>query len=163
MRADFELTKVLVAVKTYPNPSVAHDETVCTAAITESGEWLRVYPVNYRGLPPDKRYKKWQWMEIGLALRGYQNDPRPESREPDVRSIRLLGEPLSRANAWEKRCLIIDKMPHRTLNELTQQWEVDRSSLGIIRPVEILDLEVTPGETQWSPTVSYTHLTLPTN
>lgn len=151
MRAGFELTKVLITVKTYPNPSAKHDETVCTAAVTESGHWLRIYPVAYRYLPKDKQYKKWQWMEIGLACRGYQNDPRPESREPDVGSIRLLGEPLPCRNAWEQRRLVIDSMPHRTLTELEQQWEADRSSLGIIRPTKVLDLEVRPGEARWAP------------
>lgn len=151
MRADFELTKVLVTVKTYPNPSDKHDETVCTAVVTESGDWLRIYPVPYRYLPVEKQYKKWQWMEIGLARRGYQNDPRPESREPEVNSIRLLGEPLPRSNAWETRRLIIDKMPHRTLSELMRQWVANRTSLGIIRPAEVLDLEVTEGEKKWAP------------
>lgn len=118
MRADFQLTKALVVVKTYPNPSVKHDETVCTAAISESGEWLRIYPVPYRYLPREQQYKKWQWIELGLALCGYQNDPRPESREPDVKSIRLLGEPISSAHGWKRRREIIDPMTHCTLREL---------------------------------------------
>jgi len=151
MRADFQLTKALVVVKTYPNPSVKHDETVCTAAISESGEWLRIYPVPYRYLPKQQQYKKWQWIEIGLALRGYQNDPRPESREPDVRSIRLLGEPLSSAHGWQRRREIIDRMPHHTLRELERKWEENRTSLGIIRPREVLDLEISKGEDKWSP------------
>ena len=151
MHADFELSKVLIAVKTYPNPSARYDETVCTAAVTESSKWLRIYPVPYRNLPPDKQYKKWQWVEIGLAQRGYQNDPRPESREPDAKSIRLLGEPLPSKNAWEARRQIIDKMPHSTLSQLREQWDADRTSLGIIRPVEVLDLEVKQGEKNWAP------------
>jgi len=151
MRADFELTKVLVAVKTYPNPSEKYDETVCTAVVTETGKWLRIYPVNYRDLPKDKQYNKWQWMEIGLTSRGHRGDPRPESREPDVNSIRLLGEPLPTKNAWEARRRIIDGMPHSTLNELERQWEVDRTSLGIIRPAQVLDLEVREGDRKWSP------------
>ncbi len=77
MRADFQLTKVLVVVKTYPNPSMKHDETVCTAVISESGEWLRIYPVSFRYLAPDQQYKKWQWIELALAKGSHQNDPRP--------------------------------------------------------------------------------------
>lgn len=151
MHADFELNKVLIAVKTSPKPSERHDETVCTAAISESGEWLRIYPVPYRNLPSEQQYKKWQWIEIGLTRRGYQNDPRPESREPDINSIRLLGEPLPTKNAWESRRLIIDIMPHSTLNQLKQQWEDNRTSLGIIQPVDVLDLEVEGGENKWAP------------
>ena len=151
MRAGFELSKVLIAVKTYPNPSAKHDETVCTAGVTATRQWLRIYPVPYRYLPPEKQYKKWQWVEMGLARRGHRNDPRPESREPDVSSIRLLGEPLSTKNAWEARRKIIDNMRHSTLNELRKQWEADRTSLGIIRPIEVLDLEVKKGVEKWAP------------
>ena len=151
MRADFQLTQALVVVKTYPNPSVTHDETVCTAAISELGEWLRIYPVPYRYLPPEQQYKKWQWIELGLAPRGYQNDPRPESREPDVRSIRLLGEPISSTRGWMRRRKIIDPMTHDTLRDLEQKWEENRTSLGIIRPKEVLDLEISKGPDKWSP------------
>ena len=42
-------------------------------------------------------------------------------------------------------------MPHHTLHELTGMWAVDRTSLGIIRPAEVLDLEVTKGEEKWAP------------
>ncbi len=150
MRAGFELNRVLVTVKTYPNPSMKHDETVCTAGITGSGEWVRMYPVPYRYLPPEKQYKKWQWMEIALAERGYQNDPRPESREPDVNTIRLLGEPLPTNDRWRQRREIIDAMPHHTLGELEELWDARRLSLGIIRPSEVLDLEVSAGDEKWS-------------
>ncbi|MCY2930469.1 MAG: hypothetical protein NTV86_13410 [Planctomycetota bacterium] len=138
-------------MKTYPNPSVKHDETVCTAAISESGKWLRIYPIPYRYLPREQQYKKWQWIELGLAVRGYQNDPRPESREPDVTSIRLLGEPLSVNQGWRHRREIVDHLPHHTLRELEQRWEENRTSLGIIRPRRVLDLEISRGEDKWSP------------
>ena len=36
-----ERTKGLVTVMTYPHPSRVHNELVCTAGITESGEWAR--------------------------------------------------------------------------------------------------------------------------
>ena len=32
-------TKVLITVKTYPTVSTKYDELVCTAGITESGEY----------------------------------------------------------------------------------------------------------------------------
>ena len=41
-------TKVLITVMTYPLPSRGYQELVCTAGVTEQGEWIRLYPVDYR-------------------------------------------------------------------------------------------------------------------
>lgn len=35
-------TKVLVTVMTYPLPSRGYQELVCTAGVTEDGEWVRL-------------------------------------------------------------------------------------------------------------------------
>lgn len=151
MRPGFELTRVLITVLTYPQPSVKDWETVCTAGITDAGKWVRLYPVNYRDLPLEKRYKKWQWIEVGLGPWGYRTDQRPESREPDVLSIRLLGERIPPKDRWRERRAIIDRMSHSTVKQLEASWDISRASLGIIRPKAVLDLEVTPGERDWSP------------
>lgn len=85
-----EPTKVLVTVMTYPHPSRNHQELVCTAGVTEAGEWVRLYPIDYRYRAPSQRFKKYQWIEVGLWPRGAGNDNRKESRRPDLDSIRLL-------------------------------------------------------------------------
>ncbi len=46
-----EKIKVLITVKTYPIPSARYDELVCTAGVTETGDFIRLYPVNFRDLP----------------------------------------------------------------------------------------------------------------
>lgn len=38
--------KVLITVKTYPIPSKRYDELVCTAGVTERGDFIRLYPIN---------------------------------------------------------------------------------------------------------------------
>jgi hypothetical protein len=43
--------RVLITVKTYPNPSKSYQETVCTAGIDEDKNWIRIYPVNFRAKP----------------------------------------------------------------------------------------------------------------
>ena len=55
--------KVLITVKTYPIPSPKYDELVCTAGVTESGDFIRLYPINFRDLPYSKQYRKYQWIE----------------------------------------------------------------------------------------------------
>ena len=71
---------VFILVKTYPTLSRKYDELVCTAGITEDGKWVRIYPLPFRKLDYDKRYRKYQWLDIPLE-RNYE-DIRPESHRP---------------------------------------------------------------------------------
>ena len=58
------LTKVLIAVKTYPTLSAKYDELVCTAGFREDGTWIRVYPIPFRKLDYASQYKKYDWIEL---------------------------------------------------------------------------------------------------
>jgi len=151
VRPGFELTKVLITVMTYPYPSRKYQETVCTAGITEPGEWVRLYPVDYRYRPVHQRFKKWQWIEIGLSPCGHGQDQRVESREPDLTTLRMLGEPLPTKNGWRARRAIIDSMPHHTVKQLEALYDARGISLGIMRPKRVLDLKATKVEPQWPP------------
>jgi hypothetical protein len=147
----FELTNVLITVMTYPYPSRKYQETVCTAGITQSGEWVRLYPVDYRYRPQHQRFRKWQWIEIALGPRGHGTDQRVESREPDLSTLRVLGEPISTKNDWRLRREIIDPLPHHTVKELEHIYETKRVSLGIVRPTRVLDMKATPVSRDWPP------------
>jgi hypothetical protein len=149
MRTGFELTRVLITVLTYPHPSKKFQETVCTAGITEDGKWVRLYPIDYRYRPEHQKFRKWQWIEVALVSRGYSNDQRPESREPDLDTLSLLGKRISTHNDWLERRQIIDQMPHYTVSQLESLYNDDRTSLGIVRPKRVLDLKVTPTEREW--------------
>ncbi len=50
--------RVLITVKTYPIPSSKYDELVCTAGVTETGDFVRLYPINFRDLPYYQKFKK---------------------------------------------------------------------------------------------------------
>ena len=149
MRTGFELTKVLITVLTYPHPSKTYQETVCTAGITEQENWVRLYPIDYRYRPNLQKFRKWQWIRVALAPRGHGNDQRPESREPDLSTLQLLGEPLPTTNAWLARRRIINDMPHHTMAELEELYDGNRTSLGIVRPKRVLDLKASPTDDQW--------------
>lgn len=145
-------TKVLIVVMTYPHPSRGYNELVCTGGITEAGEWVRLYPVDYRYRPSHQQFKKYQWITVQLGPRGQGNDSRKESRKPNLDSITPIGEPLSTKNCWRKRRDIIDSMPCHTLNELKSLFETDRTSLGIVRPTRMIDLEIRPAtDPDWKP------------
>lgn len=147
-----EKTKVLILVKTYPLPSRAYQELVCTAGITEAGEWVRLYPIDFRYRSVEQQFEKYQWIEVELESRGAgNNNNRKESRRPVLESIRKIGEPLSTKRKWEARRQIIDNLPHYTKSKLAARYVEDRTSLGIVRPAKVLDLEIKPAEADWKP------------
>jgi|GEM_PF-6644839 len=72
--------KILIAVKTYPTISEKYKELACTAGFRQDGSWIRLYPISFRLLEKDKRYKKYQWIEADISRNN--GDPRPESDLP---------------------------------------------------------------------------------
>jgi hypothetical protein len=146
-----EPTKVLITVMTYPHPSWGYQELVCTAGITESLEWVRLYPIDYRYRPCDQQFHKYQWIEVRLDPHTKSNDTRKESHRPDLDSIRVLGEPLPTKNGWAERRALIDRLPHYTVNQLRELHESEEVSLGVVRPTRILDLKIEDADREWKP------------
>jgi len=151
MPHDFQTTRVLITVMTYPHPSRGYSELVCTAGITEAGEWVRLYPVDYRHRLPSQRFHKYQWIQVGLASGGKGNDRRRESRRPDLDSIQIDGEPLSTKNGWHERRLVVDRMPVYTRKQLEALYASDMVSLGLVQPTELLELRVEKADRDWKP------------
>jgi hypothetical protein len=145
----FQRERVLITVLTYPHPSESYDELVCTAGVTQRGEWVRLYPIDYRYRPKNQQFRKFQWIDVDLEPRGAGNDIRKESRRPQLASIQLVGLPIPTDDNWRARREIIDALPHSTLGELEAQYESDRTSLGVLRPAQILDLVVEPADREW--------------
>jgi hypothetical protein len=82
-------TKVLISVKTYPTLSTKYNELVCTAGFLENGDWVRIYPLPFRALDKDQKYKKWQWIELDLERN--TSDVRPESyKVKNVDSLKII-------------------------------------------------------------------------
>lgn len=149
--ASYQPTKVLITVMTYPLPSRGYRELVCTAGITESGDWVRLYPIDYRYRAHDQQFHKYQWVEVELEPLGKGNDNRKESRKPNMDSLSILSQPLSTKNGWHERREIIDRLPVHTLNELKAQFESDKTSLGIVRPKRVLEIKVEETDREWKP------------
>lgn len=82
---NLERKRVLITVKAYPLPSRSYDELVCTAGITDDGEWIRIYPVPFRFLKDEGKYSKYQWVDINLKRAN--KDFRPESYSPADTSL----------------------------------------------------------------------------
>lgn len=146
-----EKLKVLITVKTYPIPSAMYDELVCTAGITEKGNFIRLYPINFRDLPFSRQYKKYQWIEV-QAEKHQGRDVRKESYRPDCESIRILGEPIgSDRGSWAGRARYVLANKAASMEELFDRQKEDRTSLGVFKPKVVDDLIVSDGESDWKP------------
>jgi hypothetical protein len=139
--------KALIVVRTYPVPARKGVEVSCTAAITDTGEWLRLFPVPYRRLPPHQKFHKYQWIEVNVIR---ASDPRPESHKIAPDSIKILSE-IPTDHEWQLRKNII--FPLRTASLCAMKRRRDdygSPTLGIFKPI-IDELQITPAESsQWS-------------
>lgn len=141
--------KVLITVKTYPIPSAKYDELVCTAGVTESGDFVRLYPVNFRDLPFSQQYKKYQWIEV-MAEKHRGRDVRKESYRPDSDTIQIIGEPIkSNPGNWVERARYALVKKARSMEDLNDQREADRTSLGVFKPKKIHDLVISDDDPDW--------------
>ena len=148
---DRQKLKVLITVKTYPIPSSKYDELVCTAGVTETGDFVRLYPINFRDLPYSRQYRKYQWIEV-MAERHGRRDVRKESYRPDSDSIRVLGEPIkSNPGNWKERAHYALAKKAHSMEELRTSNTVDGTSLGVFKPKKVHDLVISPDDSDWKP------------
>lgn len=142
--------RVFITVKTYPTLSKKYDELVCTAGILDDGHWVRVYPLPFRKLDHENRYKKYQWMELPLVKNA--SDPRPESYKiTDISQIQLIGEPVGTKQEWaERKRIIFEKNEVYTdLGALIQKANDNELSIAIFKPTELLAFVVEETERTW--------------
>jgi hypothetical protein len=124
----------LMLVKTYPVPSTKYGETVCCAGIdAETGQWVRVYPVNFRSLDEYRQFSKWQFIEAEWAPA--REDQRRESVRVQQETI-VAGRTIPPGKGWVERRQWLDSVVDPSLEYLRAQQESGRS-LGVIRPASI--------------------------
>ncbi|WAC11460.1 hypothetical protein [Dyadobacter pollutisoli] len=145
------LTKVLVAVKTYPTLSNKYDELVCTAGFLEDGSWIRIYPIPFRKLDYESQYSKYDWVEVDLEKN--RSDFRSESYRP--RSIdtafKIVGEIGTEKGTWRARKEIVLKNVHTNITELIAKARDPKQyiSLAVFKPKAILDFTIESVARTW--------------
>lgn len=144
------LTKVLIAVKTYPTLSTKYDELVCTAGFKEDGSWVRIYPIPFRKLDYDKRYSKYDWVEVDLEKN--TSDFRPESFRPKSleTEFEIIGK-LGTEDCWRLRKEIVFKNVYTSLTKLIADAKNKSkyTSLAVFKPKEVLDFTIEQVEREW--------------
>ncbi len=140
---------VLITVKTSPNPSATHGETVCVAGLRLDNErpgWTRLFPINFRELDEDKKFKKYGI--ISVRIRPPVNDSRYESFTPDNDTIKQIAW----LPPWKKR--VEEIAPWIGGDTCTLSADAlanpESQSLALIRPASIDNFEVRRNP-PWSP------------
>ncbi len=125
--------RILVTVKTYPTLSRKYGELVCTAGLLENGSWIRLYPVPFRLIDFEERYKKWDWIEAELIKSS--NDNRPESYHPkDHREMSIVGHLKTTENWRERRRIVLQKgVVHYNLSALINAAHDNQLSLATFK------------------------------
>jgi hypothetical protein len=144
----WEKKKILIVVKTYPNPSTKYYETVCTAGITSEGKWIRLYPVSYRELNETQQYNKYDWIEVDV--RKQIKDNRPESYRLNDNTITIIGNAPA-DHGWLNRKSYLIPLVNKSLEELNQLKDSQNISLGLFKPREIKSFYWEKRDSKWTP------------
>ncbi len=119
--------KLIILAKTYPTVSKSYEVLLCMAGITEDGEWRRIYPVPLEAYQNIGKFPKRSWIEY--ELREEYADSRKESRKIYPESIKVL----DREDEETARKMLKERVT--TLEELWRRNKIDRTSLGVIKPI----------------------------
>jgi hypothetical protein len=140
--------RILVTVRTYPIPAEKGIEVSCTAGIAEGNEWIRLFPVPYRFMDMDKRFRKYQW--INVSVKKSSSDARPESYKLNIDSI-PIGDSVSPVNQWAERKKLIFPLKRSSLCEIKREQQRDGfPTLAIFKPAEIKRLWMEPCAPDWT-------------
>jgi hypothetical protein len=141
-------SKILIATKTYPSISTKYKETVCTAGILldddeQPIQWIRIYPIRFRGLERDQQYKRWSI--ISARITKNEKDYRKESYRADDSSIAIIRQ-IGTQNGWGERKSLILPLQSSSIAEIQDCGQ----SLGIIQPAKIEKYFCKSTSREWS-------------
>jgi hypothetical protein len=135
--------RILILGKTYPNYSRKHLEVACTGGLLEpTMEMVRLYPIPFRYLQDSSKFTAWQYIEADVTKD--LSDPRPESY--NIRHDTIEPRETISPDAADQRCKLLEQSPHffSSVEELLKRNESHATSLGTIKPREILGISVEP-------------------
>lgn len=139
----WERKRVFIVVRTYPVPATRGIEVSCTAAITPEGKWVRLFPVPYRFLDHDKRFTKYQWIDVDVQRA--TKDARPESYRINPDSIEIAETVGTDKGSWSRRASILGHVVACCLCCLQKEQRANGSpTLGLFKPSEIKGLIIEP-------------------
>ncbi len=138
----YEKKRVLLTVKAYPERSKKYGACVCTAGITDDGDFIRLYPIPFETFRGGKRVPKYSWITVECEKASeYLN--RKESYRVRYETLKIEGHvPTGHDKSWNERNRIILPLMAGSMEELELRSNVDNTSLGIIKPRAITDFTI---------------------
>ncbi len=112
------------------------------AGVTEEGEMIRLYPIDYDYFMKKLNFSKFTLIEADVE-KAQEKLKRKESFKVEKESIKLVDSSLAelprsdkaKNQVWQKRKSIIAPLISKSIESLKEQWELDRTSLGVIKPI----------------------------
>lgn len=149
MSAKWSRKRVLITVRTYPVPAKSGVEVSCTAGVTDDGQWIRLFPIPYRFLDEDKRFSKYQWIDVDVTRP--RDDPRPESHKLNAETISIVNSG-STERAWRERKDRLRHLIRPSLCEIRRELDANgHPTLGLFKPAQIKRLMIEAENPEWSP------------
>jgi len=149
--------KVLIAVKSPPYPSPSHRELVCTAGITDKGEWIRLVPIPYRYLDEKKKYEKFDWIE--LNVKKHDKDHRFETyKSTNLDDIEVKGH-IGTEDTWRERKEVFKDKIEPSLCQCVKTFrqkcdegrQYEAASLFMVKPYEVTGFIIEEDSPDWKP------------
>jgi len=138
-KISWEKREILLVVKTYPARSKKYGDIVCTASILEdTNEWIRIYPVDWLEFIK-KDLKKFVRIEVEVKKDTSDYLHRKESYKIRNSSIKVIDDSLTKTQkkgVWNERKKILLNVATDSIKTLNNDYEDDRTSLGMIKPNE---------------------------
>jgi hypothetical protein len=135
--------RLLIVAKTYPELSSKYGETVCTAAVDEDGNPLRLYPIPFRYLQGPQRFQRYQWVSVSTIKNVL--DTRPESHRVDSGTIVVENALPATADEWGRRAESVFRSPdwqYSSMDAVLRAQRDNGRSLAFVRPTEIVEVRV---------------------
>jgi len=135
----WEKKRITIVTKAYPEPSTKHGDVACTAGITDEGDWIRLYPIDMRHFIGKNKISKFDIIEAEVR-RDRDKLGRKESHKVRPDSIRIIDRSLTEPKRdWPKRNDIVLSKLDESIRSLEEAYKKDKTSIGLIRPTELLD------------------------
>lgn len=132
--------ELLVNCKTYPAISSKYVETVCTGGVQATGEFVRLYPVQFRFLEKVQQYRRWDVIRV----RAYRDtkDTRPESWHLMAGTdIEVIDHVKSERSRWD--------WMRQTVHSSTEAMDKVDVTNGCVE-IEPIELYWKPDKVEWT-------------
>ncbi|UFS62750.1 hypothetical protein LOH54_01160 [Sulfurimonas sp. HSL-3221] len=114
---------------------------MCTAGITENGDWIRIYPIPFRTMEDYKKFNRYTWLDAEVTADS--RDPRPESFRINTSTMDILDNVPPQGDWGRRRQLILQNSKvYTNLSFILDAAKSNKFSLCTFKPTEYLGVKI---------------------